>query len=197
MFALSATATDSQDTFQKMKDAVVSVVEIFGVDQPQYGVILYGSSATVSIDFSREFPSPKALQSRLALYPRERGSPDLTKALKEVNNLFENSEARSGVPKVLVILTDKGSGIPDVDLLKALSPLKEKDVRVIPVALGEKVEEEEMETIADTKDDAIKKPISVGAKELSNAIVKKILEGSQFHEFQVSNSAIIKVNRGF
>ena len=91
VFAIGSAGRDASQTYQKMKDTVVSIVNKYGIEKVNYGVVTYGNTASVSQGFESVFPNSEALTSFVDSLPRKSGGLALDKALREVRRVFDSS----------------------------------------------------------------------------------------------------------
>ena len=178
-FAISATGVDAEDTYEKMKDVVKSIVETYGLVSIRYGVISFGKTPSTNIAFSQSFPDKDVLLRMLDLYLTPRGTPDLQKALEEAKTLFDRAPARPDAKKVLAVIMDsKSSSDPD-GIAKAAEALNEDEIQVIPVGIGSNIDDKELESITNNKDNV------VGAEkdEDMSVVGKEIMEKVQRSEY--------------
>lgn len=95
VFAIGSASRDASETYQKMKDVVVSIINKYGIDKVHYSVVTYGNTASISQGFESSFPSAEALTSFVRSLPRKSGGLAIDKALREAKKAFDS-------PKVLV-----------------------------------------------------------------------------------------------
>lgn len=174
-FAISANSIQSEANFLKMKDVITEVVHVYGKERIHYSLIIFGSTPAVKINFSDEFASDEQLKMFIKSIPSATSSA-LGAALQTVKEVFEG-HARPGVKRVLVVITDKKSDSDEDEVRDKASLLEKAKVKVIPVGLGDEVDDTELETITPRKDDVIKKPSNVPAKDLAKEIMMKVVEG--------------------
>ena len=103
--------------------------------------------------------------------------PDLEKALRESLKLFEGAGARPTARKVLVVIMDKKSGVPESLIKDAANDLYNDNIKVIPVAVGKKVDTKELETSSKDKSNLIEAPKDFAPDKLGETIMIKVLKG--------------------
>ena len=175
-FAISANAAQSEANFQKMKDVIGEVVDVFGKERIHYSLIIFGSSPDVKIMFNDEFRSDELLKTFIELLPIAAGSA-LDAALQKAKEIFERY-ARPGVRRVLVVITDKKSDSSLDELREKASLLDMAKVKVIPVGLGEEVDNTELEILTTRNKYVIKRPSNATSRELTKDIMAEVLEGN-------------------
>ena len=151
VFALSAAAVDADDTFDKMKDTVDTIIKQYGTDKIRYALMTFGDTPSVIVDFS-DGRGKQALRTAVQQLSRPTGDPDVEKALKEAENLFDNALPRPGSRRILVIFVDKKTPNSRDDLKEAANPMIEKTVTIVPVVVGPEVDIDEIEVIPPNKE---------------------------------------------
>ena len=111
-------------------------------------------------------------------FPGSPTSPVLDQALKATRVLFEGEGVRKNAKKVLVVLTDKSSGLEEKVLRAAASELEGKEVEVIAVAIGDESDASELVYVTPHTGNIIDAPIDENPDKLSSDILNLILTGS-------------------
>ena len=151
VFALSAAAVDADDTFDKMKDTVDTIIKQYGTDKIRYALMTFGDTPSVIVDFS-DGRGKEALRTTVQQLSRPTGDPDVEKALKEAENLFDNALPRPGSRRILVIFVDKKTPNSRDDLKEAAKPMIEKNVTIVAAVVGPEVDIDEIEVIPPNKE---------------------------------------------
>lgn len=179
-FAVSATAVKAAKTFEKIKEAVKSIIAKYGVGNLRYAIITYASDAKLVLSFQPNFPAPEDWLNTIDTLQLEQGTPALEKALQKAKELFR-SNARSDAKKVLVVIADNSpTGDKNTTEEKA-QELDFDDIKVVPVAIGGDVDPKEMEEISPYKDVLVDVPKDVDPKDLAEAVMNKVLKGILFN----------------
>lgn len=144
-FAISANSVNYRQTLRLMKDTISWIISKYGTEKLRYSIILFGADASIELDFDGDISTPNKLIEFVQGLPRRSGGPDLIGALKEAEKVFESASARPNAWKVLVVITDKGSGSSVSDIEKAAGPLDDKGIKVVPVAVGGEADTSELE----------------------------------------------------
>lgn len=144
-FAISANSVNNRQTFRLMKDTITWIISNYGTEKLRYSVILFGDDAKIELDFDGDISTPNKLIQFVQGLPRRRGGPDVIAALREAKKVFESGSARPNAWKVLVVISDKGSGSSLSDVEKAAEPLDEEGIKVVPVAVGGEADPSELE----------------------------------------------------
>lgn len=174
-FAISANAVQSDANFQKMKDVINEIVEMFGQERIHYSVIVFGSVPDVKIQFNDNFPTDVLLKT-LRSVERAVGSA-LLPTLQKAQEIFKNY-SRPGVRSVLVVITDSKSDSDENGLRERAFLLEQDQIKVIPVGLGGETDDTELETLTPRKKDVVTKPDNTATKILVKVIMTKVIEGN-------------------
>ena len=174
-FAISANAAQSETNFQKMKAVIDEIIEMFGQERIHYSLIVFGSVPDVKIEFNDNLPTDELLKT-LKSVERASGSA-LAATLQKAQEIF-NKYSRSGVRKVLVVITDTKSDSDENELREKASLLEQAQIKVIPVGLGSETDGTELKTLTPRKKDVITKPDTSPSKILVKVIMTKVIEGN-------------------
>ena len=177
LFAITATSVDGYLTFRKVQNTIKYIIDQYGIDKVHYGAIVFGATARKQFGFSDKFLTPSDLKRRVDGLPRQFGGPALDKALEAAQEMFQGAGARPGARQVLVVITDKNSGLDERVVKAAAKPLELKAVRVIPVGLGGDIGLKELESITPQKDNVIKEPKNIDHAELGEKIMEEVIKG--------------------
>ena len=138
-----------------MKDTVQRIVDEHGTGSLRYSIILFSDSASIIIRFSEKYSSLDQLKRSIEALPLRTGGSSLTQALEASKNAFQDSGVRKDATHVLVVITDKRSGESQDDVEEAAKPLEESGIVVIPVGIGDRVDDKELEIITSNEDNVI------------------------------------------
>lgn len=144
-----------------MKDTIQLIIDKYGIGSMRYSFIPYSDSANVNIKFSETYPNLEDLKAAVKALLPVTGSSNLPAALIAAKEAFEDSGVRKDATHVLVVFTDKRSGATEDDTKKAAKPLQDSGIVVIPVAIGNQANAQELEGATSDKDNVI----SVGTEE--------------------------------
>lgn len=176
VFALSATSANSVQSYQLMKSTVKTFINTYGVNKVHYSIIVYGATVIRVVNFNNTFPiSANELKAAIDKQGALMGGPFLEGALKEAFRVFNERMGRPGAKKVLVVITDKNSGVSPSTLATAVRRLEEKGVLVISVGIGETVERSELKVISPNPMDVISVRLNVNPSVLAERIMDRIL----------------------
>ena len=178
-FAISATASDASATFQKMKSVIKQIIDKYRKGQLQYGLIVFGNSATIKVNFGDAFDNENKLKRFVEAVPRASGGPKLDSALKEAKILFEQS-SRPEAKKILVVLTDaKSTGSLD-SLRQRAQALDDEGVVIISVGIGSDADPKDLKVVSAGKHDTWIEPKAVDSKELAKKVMPRLIEGKVY-----------------
>ena len=186
-FALSATGISADKTYKLMKDTIELIVDKYGMGSMRYSFIPYSDSANINIKFSEKYPSLEDLKAAIkALLPVSGGS-NLPGALTAAKEAFEDSGVRKDATHVLVVITDKRSGASEDDIKKAAKPLQESGIVVIPVAIGNQVNAQELGSTTSDKKNVISVGVEEDPQNLMELIMAKINGMAQLDFVKMQN----------
>lgn len=176
-FAISATAVSASDTFERIKDTITAIVDEYGItDRLRYGLIVFGRNALQKLSFGEE-SDMNSLKAKIKSSQRLGGEPNLLKALEEAKRLFDSESAGPDVKKVLVVITDKKSTSRPEDVKKAVVPLEEGGVKIVPVAVGSSADPSELEVITSNRGYIIVTQRKLDPDVTAEKIMEKVLKG--------------------
>lgn len=176
-FAISATAVSASDTFERIKDTITAIVDEYGItDRLRYGLIVFGRNALQKLSFGEE-SDMNSLKAKIKSSQRLGGEPNLQKALEEAKRLFDSESAGPDVKKVLVVITDKKSTSRPEDVKKAVGPLEEGGIKIVPVAVGSSADPSELEVITSNRGYIIVTQRKLDPDVTAEKIMEKVLKG--------------------
>ena len=177
-FAVSATATGSDETFKQMKEVIKETVDKYGSSKIRYSVITFSTTATTQIGFAEKFQTDNVLKKAIDSVPKTRGGSALATALEEARNVFHTAAAnRPGTKKVLIVLTDKRSDNSEEELKNASLLLKNLQVRIITIPIGDKADSKELQGITASPRDVIATKETDTPRKTSDDIMERIRDG--------------------
>lgn len=138
-----------------MKDTVQRIVDTHGTGSLRYSIILFSDSASIIIRFSEKYSSLDQLKAAIEALPISTGGSSVTEALQAAKNAFQDSGVRKDATHVLVVIMDKRSGEREDDVKKGAKPLEESGIVVIPVGIGDQVNNKELDIITSNEDNVI------------------------------------------
>lgn len=181
-FAISATAVSAPDTFQHIKETIMRIIEEYGITRRlRNALVVFGRDAVPILSFSEDFVHFSALKTKIMSAPRPVGEPNLENVLKEAKKMFDPQQTRPGVKKVLVVIIDKKSTSSPENVRKALAPLEEQKVKIVPVAVGSFADTTELEGITSNRGYLIETPRDLDPDITAEEIMAKVLKGMALH----------------
>ncbi|XP_046848822.1 collagen alpha-3(VI) chain-like isoform X2 [Xenia sp. Carnegie-2017] len=142
VFALGSAGSDAHMVFEKEKEMVATFVNSLDTANLRYALVNYGEDATLQANFNdhKEKYDFKEFLDTLAWPGHGVG---LANALEKSAAVFKDS-GRVNAKRVLVLFTNAQSNARAQDLQKYSRDLQETAVKVIVVAIGDDVNEEEL-----------------------------------------------------
>ena len=182
-FAIAADSLDADETFQLMKDTIAEIIREYGLGKIRYGLIVFGDTANIKIQFSDHNKVDNLLQY-LTVIPKRSGAA-LDEMLKEAERLFSASGGRASARKVLVAITDLASGKTSSELSQAAKLLQDKEIKIVAVAIGRQADPKELEILT-SKENIIEEQKSVLPHDLKKTIMDKVFKGSLHNRYFVN-----------
>ena len=173
VFAISATASEAQQTFSFMKEVIKIIFERHGVDSIRPAIIVFGDAVSVRLSFNEKISELDELKERIDNLPRNTGTPDLDAVLVEANRLFAG--ARLNAKKVLVIISDDASDNRPWEIRARAGKLEEEEIEVVPVGIGNKADLKQLEHTTPHKDNLITADKDDDTYDVADEILEKIL----------------------
>ena len=167
----------ADDNFEKAKEVIKSIIDTYAMNKLRYGVIVFGSSASIRVSFGDDYTTDANLKDVITFLSGPNERPALGEALKKGKELFDEAPERPNARKVLVLITDMKS-TSKLDDLKATAKMLEDDgIKVIPVAIGDDVDHLELdETTSDSKN-VVNVTTDVDVIVLKEKIMSKVFKG--------------------
>lgn len=100
LFALSASSAKSSRTYPLMKKAINYIISTYGIDSIHYGVIVYGSLATIHRNFDDQIPDSESLMRLVSALPSDSSGSSIDKALQRAEQVFGGPGVRPDAKKV-------------------------------------------------------------------------------------------------
>lgn len=140
VFAITASSDEWLANFQQMKDTINSILDTYSMDMIRVGVIVFGrDTETITLQENLNGNLQTAVSG---LFPKF-GIPDLESALKEARRVFKTS-GRPNARRVLVVISDRASDSSYDDLKAEADRLKEEDIMLISVVIGQEADAKEL-----------------------------------------------------
>lgn len=180
IFALSASSSDANTNFQRMKQIFKAMIDTYGRDQVNYSLITFGETPSVKIRFSDSFSTDEELKNLVDAVPRSSGSPALAETMNVAEKLFKGGTSRDTATKILVIMMDNKSGSAAKDVKEKGKSLDESGVRVIAVGVGDQFDATELNRTTPYKKDIISTSKTNDPEQIAKKILTKGLEKRKF-----------------
>lgn len=95
-----------------MRDIIKRIIRQYGMRRIHYSVVTYGDPPQTKLRFINNIRNDETLERFIDTISVNNRGADLAGALRSVQRLFDEAETiRSGSKKVLVLITDKRSGM--------------------------------------------------------------------------------------
>lgn len=180
-FIVDSSGSLGESNFQEAKNFVWTVIRNFEIsnNDTRIGVIRYSTRASVIFDF--QFSADNnilLLKEIIDNIPYAEGETKTERALQlALTDLFSaKGVSRPDVPKILVVMTF-GKSDNALGVARASMALKENDVTVLSVGIGEEVDMEELLLMASTAEDVITVNSFTALKKRVERIRDKVCDG--------------------
>ena len=154
-FVVDSSGSINRTTFKREKHLVEVISKRLGIS-PTHGraaIVLYSGNASIEAGFDT-YTSEKDFVAAVGNLPYLSGGTSIDKALDLAHNQVF-SQARDGVAKVAVVLTDARQDRSATGLKDASAALRNQGVRVLAVGMGDDVDRNELKSLVKSKDDAL------------------------------------------
>ena len=160
---------------QKEKQMIGSFIDSFEFGDYRYGVVEYGTKASVKAKFD-DIHSKEKLKEFVNNIQRSGEGKALDKALEQSHELFKK-HGRHSARKVLIIFTNGKPSARANDLKRHAASLAELNTKLIVVAIGDEVNVEELNEIVPTKTSIVQTQPEDEHTQLFADIVRDNIEG--------------------
>jgi len=178
-FAISAASVKADENFEKAKEVIKSIIDTYAMNKLRYGVIVFGSSATIKVSFGADFPTDENLKNVITILSGSNERPDLDEAMKKGKELFDEAPERPNARKVLVLIVDIKSSNKLDDLKATAKMLQDDGINVIPVAIGDEVDYVECGETTSDKTNVVNVTTDVYVIILKEKIMSKVFKGKR------------------
>ena len=145
MFALGSAGQEAEMVFEKEKEMLYAFVNSVDTANVRYALIEYAENATLQANFN-EHKEKYDFKEFVDSVRRIGEGLGMDKVLQRAAAVFENS-GRVTAKRVLIVFTNAQSKARTQDLQKYSRELQETGVKVVVVAIGTDVSEEELSNI--------------------------------------------------
>ena len=171
IFVMGSANPNAMETFSKEKEIVNNMVETPKDAFAHYGIVQFGKTGETKIPLG-DHGNKKTLKERVKKLPWKEGK-SLDNGIKTAGKEFEDN-GRPKARKVLVVFIDGNDDSTKDKLKKEAEPLKKKNIKIVPVILGENVDKEKVKPFLPKK----KKPKKgKDPKRLSEQIAEETFNG--------------------
>lgn len=144
IFVMGSADPNGKETLTKEKIIVNDVIEKPKDAFVKYGVVQFDKTGLVKVPLG-DYEDEKELSEEVKKMPVKEGKA-LDEGIKSAGEEFEKN-GRPKSRKVMVVFIDGNDDSSKEKLKKVAEPLKKKNVKIIPVVLGENVEEEKVKPL--------------------------------------------------
>ena len=163
----------ARDTFNDEKQIVVNLIKTPKDSIAKYGIVQFGEDAETKVPLGSDDDEEKLIESVKILSWKEEGK-SLDKGLEKAAMEFEEN-GRPTARKVLIVFVDGKDNSDKEDLAEKTRPLKNKNVKIIPVVLGDVVDDDKVNELIPRN----KKPKKgKDPKKLSELVAEETLIGN-------------------
>lgn len=177
IFVIGSSGEDAEEVFSEQKDIVNRVVEDYEPRDVKYSLIQYETEGRKLAGFN-DFKDRSKFKRFVDILTWKGDGVGLSDALKKANSLFVK-EARPLSRRVLIVFTDGRIDSTGNKLEEAVKPLKEKDVKIVPVVLKEPADETVINVLLPQNKDPVRK-IPETPEDVDDNIMEEIHKGSCF-----------------
>lgn len=183
-----ANGKNAPSNFVAEKSFIKSTIQKFSAGWPnlKFGTIVYSGEARIVFKFSDNHSSRFAISAIQKLERKRRGN-NLFAALDLARReLFDiQNGGRRNATKTLLVLTDSASG-KDEKVLEAAQKLKDENVKIILVTIGEQPGAKAIEDISTDRNSLIRtNDLSKEAGKLIKQIESQISDGELTFKFKI------------
>lgn len=86
-------------------------------------------------------------------------------------------EGRANAKKVLVVISDKRSTSSDSEIENEVKPLRDNDILVIPVALGNEADEKQLKSLVDDENSLVTAKTTDDTTDIKNKLMVVVFKG--------------------
>ena len=155
IFIMGSSGPNAQEIFSEQKVVVKDIIKDYEPQDVKYSLIQYETEGRKLVGLN-DFKDFSKLQKFVDILTWKDNGVALDDALKKANRLFDE-EGRPFSRRVLVVFTDGRVDNTQTELVEAVKPLKEKNVKIIPVVLKEPADETNIRILLPKDKEPIKK----------------------------------------
>ena len=173
IFVMGSANPKARDTFNGEKQIVINLIKTPKDSIAKYGIVQFGEDAETKVPLGSDDDEEKLIESVKILSWKEEGK-SLDKGLEKAAMEFEEN-GRPTARKVLIVFVDGKDNSDKEDLAEKTRSLKNKNVKIIPVVLGDVVDDDKVNELIPMN----KKPKKgKDPKKLSELVAEETLIGN-------------------
>ena len=155
IFILGSSGPDAEKIFSEQKDIVNDIMKDYEPQDVKYSLIQYETEGRKLAGFN-DFKDVSKFKKFVEILTWKDDGVGLDDALKKANALFDE-EGRPYSRRVLVVFTNGRFDESPTKLEEAVKPLKEKNIKIIPVVLKEPADETNIRILLPKDKDPVRK----------------------------------------
>lgn len=188
IFVMGSFGPDAQEIFSEEKDIVNEIIKKYEPQDVKYSLIQYETEGRKLVGFN-DFKDISKFKRFVEILTWKGDGVGLEDALKKANSLFDE-EGRPFSRRILVVFTDGRVDSAPTELEEAVKPLKEKNVKIIPVVLKEPADETNIRVLLPKDKNPVRKS-SQKPEDTDDNIKEEIHKGKCFSWCSVGNSSVV------
>ena len=184
VFALGSSGANGNEMFEKEKEFVNGFIDSCSHGNVDYGLLEYGDEVTVHMRF-KDLDEKEKIKQKVCSVERKGDSTSLTEGLRKANELFTN-HGRAHAYKVLIVMMNGRVGGRAAELRNGAKSLHNNDIKIITVAIGDEVDQEELRQLSSDEDTVIRAKSNEDIGSVAYVMTHQALKGrGQFVSFQL------------
>lgn len=172
MFAIGAAGEEAETVYNKNKEIMSKFIEANKTPNTMYSVVNYGNKAVVHSKLGDE-KDCAALQENIEGLERAGEGTALDKALEQSINILEH-QGRHGSRKRVIVFANGHSKANQNNLKKYVTALEDANVKVVTVAVGPEINEEELRNINPDEETIVKVDALQDAESVVFAVARQV-----------------------
>lgn len=174
IFGIGASGRDAPQVFQLEKEIVKRVIDLPKTVKTRYAVLDYHNGSRTLVGFD-DFKDEEKLKNYIDALSRTGNADSLQSLLMNAMDVFkENTKSR----KVFVVFVNDRQSADLRDLRNMANMLNERGVKIIVVTIGDRVSNQEIDSIASTSDTIIRVKISDDVIGIGDRTGTEMLKGN-------------------
>ena len=153
VFALGSSGKDAEGMFEKEKDFINGFIDSSKHGNMEYGLLEYGNEVTVHMRF-KDVDGNEKVKEKIRSVGRSQDGTTMIEGLRIAGELFRN-EGRAHAHKVLIVMMNGRVGGRAGELRAGAKLLHNDGIKIITVAIGDEVDQEELRQLSADEDNVI------------------------------------------